>query len=191
MTPLDAEWAKRNAAEARQEAEALLGPGELLSGAGEVVRTDMSYSERPWIVNTLRHPNSISVGAAEERMISADMAGVLEGAVDAAESAGATNSLEKMFCHQLAAVHHAAMQLLARSCSNLQPVDKARMANAAARMIDVYQAGLLTLQKIKTGGKQIVVVQHVQVSEGGQAVIAGNMKTGNQGGEGQAGGGGI
>ena len=40
----------------------------------------------------------------------------------------------------------------------------------------VYQEGLLTLQKLRTGGKQTVVVQHVQVSEGGQAVIAGSVK---------------
>ena len=30
----------------------------------------------------------------------------------------------------------------------------------------------------RTGGKQVVVVQHVQVSGGGQAVIAGSMEAG-------------
>ena len=181
MTTSEAEWTKRNALEARQEAEALLDPGELVKGVSETVQTDMSDSGRPWIVDTLRHPNSISVAAAEQRLLCADMAGgVLESAVDAAVSAGASNSLEKMLCHQLAAVHHAAMLLVGRSCSNLDPVDKSRLANAAARMMDVFQTGLLTLQKIKTGGKQVVVVQHVQVSEGGQAVVAGNLKTGEQ-----------
>ena len=52
---------------------------------------------------------------------------------------------------------------------------EARLSNAAARMMRIFQEGLLTLQKIRTGGKQTVVVQHVQVSEGGQAVIAGSM----------------
>jgi hypothetical protein len=56
----------------------------------------------------------------------------------------------------------------------------ARLSNASARMIQVYQEGLLTLQKLRTGGKQTVVVQHVQVGEGGQAVIAGNMKAGGE-----------
>jgi hypothetical protein len=178
MTPLEAEWNQRNAAEARQEAQRLLDPGELVEGVSETVRTDMTGAGRHWIVDTLRHPNSIAVAAAEQRMVYADMAGgVLESAVDAAVSAGASNSLEKMLCHQLAAVHHSAMLLIGRSCSNIEPVDKARMANAAARMMDVFQSGLLTLQKIKTGGKQVVVVQHVQVSEGGQAVITGSVKT--------------
>ena len=44
-------------------------------------------------------------------------------------------------------------------------------------MMQVYQEGLLALQKLRSGGKQTVVVQHVQVSEGGQAVIAGSVKS--------------
>lgn len=64
--------------------------------------------------------------------------------------------------------------------SSLPPVEMARLSNASARMIQVYQEGLLTLQKLRTGGKQTVVVQHVQVGEGGQAVIAGNMKAGGR-----------
>jgi hypothetical protein len=44
--------------------------------------------------------------------------------------------------------------------------------------MQMCQEGLLTLQKIRTGGKQIVVVQHVQVSDGGQAVITGSVKSG-------------
>jgi hypothetical protein len=54
----------------------------------------------------------------------------------------------------------------------------ARLSNAAARMMHVYQEAFLALQKIRTGGKQTVVVQHVQVSEGGQAVITGSVKSG-------------
>jgi hypothetical protein len=40
----------------------------------------------------------------------------------------------------------------------------------------VYQDGLVTLQRWRTGGRQEVVVQHVQVNEGGQAVVAGTIK---------------
>ncbi len=53
--------------------------------------------------------------------------------------------------------------------------------NAAARMMDVYQAGMLTLQTSRTGGRQTVVVQHVQVSDGGRAVIAGHVKARSRG----------
>ena len=47
--------------------------------------------------------------------------------------------------------------------------------------MQVYQEGLLALHKMRTGGKQVVVVQHVQVSDGGQAVIAGSVEPGELG----------
>ncbi len=46
------------------------------------------------------------------------------------------------------------------------------MAAASTRMIEAFQRGLLTLERLRDGGKQTVVVQHVAVSEGGQAVVA-------------------
>jgi len=47
-------------------------------------------------------------------------------------------------------------------------------------MMQVYQEAFLTLQKIRRGGKQTMVVQHVQVRGGGQAVIARSMKAGDR-----------
>ena len=135
------------------------------------------------MVDTLKNPNMISVSASELRV---DLAAcvwsqVAEAALDAAESAQAENSLEKMLCHQMAVMHCAAMKLTSRSLDNaMPPVEMARLSNAAARMMQVYQEAFLTLQKIRTGGKQTVVVQHVQVSQGGQAVIAGSVKSDNE-----------
>jgi hypothetical protein len=42
----------------------------------------------------------------EQRLEAALEVGVLRSAVDAAHTAQAKNSLEKMLCHQMAAVHH-------------------------------------------------------------------------------------
>jgi hypothetical protein len=187
--PVDEITNRAEVARALSEAQTNLEPTEeLIRGAGEAALIDSQDAEsrlaNDWLIHTLEHPNMIGVNASEQRMQAAEVAGVLEAAADAAESAQAGNSLEKMLCHQMAATHFAAMKLLARAANaytNLPPVETARLTNAAARMMDVYQAGFLALQKIKTGGKQIVVVQHVQVSEGGQAVIAGNMKTGDGG----------
>ena len=167
-------------------ADAMLKPtGELIAGVGEMVHLASAELEESRLIlgDTLKHPNMIAVDASEERLKAASNAGVLEAAVDAAKSARAENSLEKMLCHQMAAAHHAAMKLIARGTdSRMPPVEMARLTNAAARMMDTYQSALLTLQKIRTGGKQTVVVQHVQVSEGGQAVIAGSMKNGGRAG---------
>jgi hypothetical protein len=91
------------------------------------------------------------VGASGKRSEAAYQAGVLEPAIDAAESAQASNSLEKMLCHQMAAVHFTAMRLLEHSAgAKLQAGEVARFTNAAARMMDVYQNACLTLQKLKT-----------------------------------------
>jgi hypothetical protein len=93
---------------------------------------------------------------------------VAESAVDAAQSAQAGNSLEKVLCYQMAASHRAAMKLLDGSLnSSLPPVEMARLSNASACMMQISQEAVLTLQKLRTGGKQTVVVQHVQASEGG------------------------
>ena len=160
--------------------ELFQAPKDLVSAHGETIQSDFRLGH---MVDTLKSPNMISVSASELRV---DLAAcvwsqVAEAALDAAESAHAENSLEKMLCHQMAAMHCAAMKLTSRSLDNtMPPVEMARLSNAAARMMQVYQEAFLTLQKIRTGGKQTVVVQHVQVSQGGQAVIAGSVKSDNE-----------
>src|SRR5262245_38051482 len=57
-------------------------------------------------------------------------------------------------------------------------METCRLATTAARFMSMFQEGLLTLAKLRTGGKQTVVVQHVYVTEGGQAVVAGDLTTG-------------
>ena len=63
-----------------------------------------------------------------------------------------------------------------------QPREVARLTNAAARLIDAYQSGCLTLQKLKTKGTQRVVVQHqqVHVGDGGRR----SWRVGSRGGRG-------
>ena len=107
-------------------------------------------------------------------------------AVDAADSIGAGNSLEKMLAHQMAVAHEASLRLMdralayeagGRSMREGDSVEACRLTNAAARLMSVFQDGLLTLQRLRTGGNQTVTVQHVNVASGAQAVI-GNVQTG-------------
>ncbi len=102
----------------------------------------------------------ISVVPSEHRFdLAASVGGrVAESPVGAAQSAPAGNSLDKVLCHQLAAIHRAAMKLVARSLDMYDhPVEAARLSNAAERAMQLYQEGLLTLQKLRTGGRQTVV----------------------------------
>src|SRR5215203_5080498 len=99
-----------------------------------------------------------------------------------------------MLSHQLASAHHGSMKLTeqlnrcvermgntydadAQERANVQGT---RLAGAIARMNGSFQARVLTLQKMRSGGKQVVQVvhQHVAVSDGGQAVVAGNLDGG-------------
>jgi hypothetical protein len=165
---------------ARLEADRMTKPPSgLTKAAGEVVDLGDLGFITGYLADTLENPNMISVDASEQRMHLAARAGVLQAAVDAAESARAGNSLEKMLCHQMAAAHFAAMKLISYSFDQAYaPGERARVMNSAARIMQVYQEGLLVLQKLRTGGRQTFLVQHVQVSEGGQAVITGSMKSG-------------
>jgi hypothetical protein len=58
--------------------------------------------------------------------------------------------------------------------------------NATTRMMDVYQRGLLTIQRLRADSSQTVTVRHVTVEAGGQAVI-GNIKRGGTSTEKQCG----
>lgn len=174
---------------ARARAESYLAPASpALVSSGEAVgfindEPDLAPGLPAWIADTLAQPNCVSVGASNNRTSAAHAVGVLEAAVDAAASAHASNSIEKMLCHQLAAVHFTAMRLLERTASTtLPPVEAARLTNAAARMMDIYQAGCLTLQKLKAHGQQRVLVQYQQVNvgSGGQALVAGRMGRGSR-----------
>jgi hypothetical protein len=161
-----------------QANELLQLPENLVTGYGEAIGDSFRLAH---LVDTLeQNPTMINIAASEHRV---DLAAcvwsrVAESAIDAAQSAQAGNSLEKMLCHQMAAMHCAAMKLLANSLRDgLPPVEAARLSNAAARMMQVYQDAFLALQKIRSGGKQTLVVQHLQVTNGGQAVIAGNLES--------------
>lgn len=144
--------------------------------------------------DTLRNPGMVEAQASLERHKLLLEIGCVELDQDLAATIEPRNSLERMLAGQLASVHYIALRMLARSLSHTphavdfqsqwhreQNVEACRLANTAARLMSSFNEGALTLHKLRTGGKQTVVVQHVTVSEGGQAVIAGDMTTGGGG----------
>ena len=91
--------------------------------------------------------------------------------LDASVSIQAQNSPEKMLAHQLAAVHRVVMDHMAFSPSRHDIAGQAKRLDAVARCLSAYQQGLLTLRKLRQGGHQRISVQHIQVSDGGQAIV--------------------
>ena len=59
-------------------------------------------------------------------------------------------------------------------------MEAARLAGSITRLMMAFQGGATTLQRLRTGGRQVVTVQHVNVAPGGQAIVAGEVTTGGQ-----------
>ena len=174
------------------EALELVRPTEIGAG-GEIVpegTLEKEHMVSPPIKDTLKNPVQTNLDASLTRAELLADNNVLALGLDAAESAGAKNSLEKMLMHQMASCHmmglkiaaqvDAQIQRLGRSHGDEQQVEVEilrKLVNSCARLTDTYQRGLQTLVKVRTGGKQIVQHQYVQVNaEGGQTLVAGNIK---------------
>ena len=100
-----------------------------------------------------------------------------------------------MLAHQLAAAHGLAMKFAAKSEQMLgfvtswdtkarqqvSSIEASRLAHSAARMMEAYNAGLLTLDRLRHGRQQVVTVQYVTVGPGGRAIVAGKVKAAGPG----------
>jgi hypothetical protein len=140
-----------------------------LGGGGEIVQEQLAR-------NTLADPNTVNVAASADRLTRLDEAGVVAPGLDAAQSIDAANSLEKMLAHQMALCHDQCFRLIAQANELRDNLEKTRLLTSASRMMKSYQDGFLCLNRIRTGGKQTVVVQHVDVRDGGQAVVSAQVK---------------
>jgi hypothetical protein len=92
---------------------------------------------------------------------------------------------------QAAAVHKLAMRFIAKADHQLSQVDTwnpasyqahsveaARLAHAAGKLMGAFSDTVLSVQRRRSGGKQVVQVIHQQVAvgAGGKAIVAGTVK---------------
>src|SRR5256886_5378444 len=162
-----------------------------IGAGGELIDREKVGSH---LVDTVAHPDCVTAEASTDRLALASQAGSLGLALDAADTIQAQDSLEKMLVHQMAVLHRGMMRATVRMDEELDAagvidankreaanVRACRLAGAISRMSATYQQGLLTLQRKRTGGNQHVTVKHihqqVNVTEGGQAVVAGDTVT--------------
>ncbi len=189
------------------------GAPPLERGVGGEVRLRES-SDDPWPRReaaraTRVAPDLLDAEASQERLGLAREAGALTLALDAAEGMGAASPAERMIAHQMATAHAMAMRLAAKSDAfaarkfltyqrravdavdeakreQVASIEAVRMANAAARMMEATARAALVLDRLRHGNRQTVVVQHVAVADGGQAVVAGAVAVaGGTGGKGR------
>jgi hypothetical protein len=170
-----------------------------IGAGGELI--DIENRDAVGVVDTVADPDFVTASASRERLELANEAGSLDLALDAADTIQGQDSLEKMLVHQMAVLHRGMMKAATRmneelySAAGLEEsrreaanVRACRLAGAMARLSATYQQGLLTLQRKRTGGNQHVTVKHihqqVNVTEGGQAVVAGDTVRGARGSDG-------
>ena len=87
------------------------------------------------------------------------------------------DQLEAMLAAQMAAIHVATMTFARRLAhvGNIAQQDSAE--RALSKLARTYVTQMEALKRYRTGGEQKVTVQHVSVSEGGQAIV-GNVTQG-------------
>lgn len=183
---VDAHLLALEARAADQQADELLTPSEPTrkGTGGEVRLTHDEAFEHPGLAETLDDPDGVNIEASHKRLELLADAGAMSLGADAAQTFGARNSIEKMLAHQVAALHATALHFIARAQDELHPLrprgataEAARLANVAARLMEGSQRAALTIGRMRSGGKQTVVVQHVHV-EGGNVAVAGTVDRG-------------
>ena len=81
------------------------------------------------------------------------------------------DELETLLGLQMAAVHMATMTFT-RRLAHVETIAQQDSAERALnRLMRTYVAQMEALKRYRTGGEQKVVVQHVNVNEGGQAIV--------------------
>jgi hypothetical protein len=123
-----------------------------------------------YLQDTLAEPGLVAVDSSVARgrlLLSNDVVAL---GLDVANTAGATNTIEKLLLHQLALVHKLALEEAAQARKERDPALEIKRLQTSARLMNTFQHGMLTLQRLRTGGTQRVVVQYVHLESGAQAV---------------------
>ena len=155
--PLLAEFMRHDAAaleKSSANALALVKSPPIGSG-GELVPTGGQVKRGVNLIDTVERPDAITAEASMDRLkLAMTFAGKAKSLI---EDEGGNWQRQDTAC----------------------AAEAARVANSAARMMDAFQKGTLALHKLRTGGKQVVTVQHVNVTDGGQALVTGGISTGD------------
>lgn len=103
----------------------------------------------------------------------------IDGTIAMYRSIKPQDTIESLLATQMVAIHNMAMECLRRSMLSEQTVEGVDTnINHATKLTRTFAAQVETLKRYRTGGKQTIQVQHINVSEGGQAAIVGNVQGG-------------
>jgi len=81
------------------------------------------------------------------------------------------DQIDAMLASQMAAVHVHAMKYANRLAHAEDLVERESAERGLVKLTRIFAAQVEALKRYRTGGEQTVTVQHVSVSEGGQAIV--------------------
>ena len=88
------------------------------------------------------------------------------------------DEIEGMLAVQMIGVHNLAMDYIGKATRTERVGFMSTYMNGATKSLRTFVAQMEALKKYRTGGQQKMIVEHVHVNEGGQAIVG----TVNQGG---------
>jgi hypothetical protein len=92
------------------------------------------------------------------------------------EAVAPKDELEGALAVQMACTHAAAMSVLVKMDSGFGTERRiAAFGSTAARLMKAYTMQLEVIRRLRTGGQQLVRVEHVHINDGGHAVIGNVM----------------
>jgi hypothetical protein len=155
-----------------QDPDDLLGAVKMSEAFG-TADTDLMSHLLDQIIQTFRGTVSADGADNDAATAAANKAmGILSGIQPRDE-------LEGMLAAQMIGVHNMAMRTMGLAMLGGQTFEgKKSNVNYATKMLRTFMAQMEALKKYRTGGQQKMIVEHVHVNEGGQAIVG----TVNQGG---------
>jgi hypothetical protein len=85
---------------------------------------------------------------------------------------------EAMLLGQMLAVHNMTLAMVKGFKNNTYLEPSLKYANAMGKLSKTFTAQMEALHKLRHGGQQTVLVQHVKVSDGGQAIVGQTLQRG-------------
>ena len=134
-------------------------------------------SESPAVNEALLLQGYTTLKPSEVEDGTTDMRGFLPAIV---REIAPRDGIERMLAVQMATTHVALIRQGGRMANAEQLPQFEAHERAYNKLARTYTAQVEALRKYRNGGKQTVTVQHVNVEDGGQAIV-GNVETGGRG----------
>jgi hypothetical protein len=147
-------------------------------GVGQVLAMDAMGTASPAFFSGVLQQLAMIGGSTEEPTV--ERLNFLRSLV---RGVGPRDEIEGMLAVEMAAVHVAMMRAAGRLARSAASADYQVASDAFNKMARTFAAQIETLKRYRSTGEQVVKVQHahVVVNDGGQAVVAGNIRGGADG----------